>query len=136
MTTITQKMKLNNCTHEQLFKAISKIQAKGRHYFCQRLLLNPTYTCPATGNQIQVPRPSITLKTITEFEKIISEEIENDIRSERKVLGPRSLAFPALIDCNAEQALVEKGPDQQEIELFDCKATPLTPASNGALQAP
>ena len=28
MTTTNQKVKLNNCTHEQIFKAISKIQTK------------------------------------------------------------------------------------------------------------
>jgi hypothetical protein len=76
-------------------------------------LLNATYTCPATGNQIQVHQtmngvpvdtraeefqimyqnfiaypPSIVLETMSELDKIISEEIENDIRSERQVLGP------------------------------------------------
>ena len=112
MTTTNQKINLNNCTHEQLFKAISRIQAKaaatfvkddlrmghnmkhmtdmGEHYivttsdnygmtreghprFLNWLpsefgatkdywegkgippgrLLNATYTCPATGNQIK-----------------------------------------------------------------------------------
>ncbi len=28
MTTSTQKVNLNNCTHEQIFKAVSKIKAK------------------------------------------------------------------------------------------------------------
>ena len=32
--------------------------------------------------------PSIILETQSEFDKIISEEIENDIRSERQVPGP------------------------------------------------
>ncbi len=32
--------------------------------------------------------PSIVLETMSELDKIISEEIENDIRSERQVLGP------------------------------------------------
>ena len=113
VTTSNQKVNLNNCTHEQLFKAISKIQAKAtiafvkverwighhmkhmtdmsKHYvvtatdnfgvtrkghpsflnwlLCEfgapkdyweekgipsGRLLNVTYTCPATGNQIQV----------------------------------------------------------------------------------
>ncbi len=78
-----------------------------------RRLLNATYTCPATGNQLQVHQtmngvpvdtrseefqimyqnfiaypPSIVLETMSELEKIISEEIENDIRSEHQVLGP------------------------------------------------
>ena len=33
MTTTNQKVNLNNCTHEQLFKAISKIQAKAAATF-------------------------------------------------------------------------------------------------------
>ena len=33
MTTKTQKINLNNCTHEQLFKAISRIQAKAAATF-------------------------------------------------------------------------------------------------------
>ncbi len=33
MTTTTQKMNLKNCSHEQLFKAISKIQAKAAATF-------------------------------------------------------------------------------------------------------
>ncbi len=33
MTTTTQKINLNNCTHEQLFKAISRIQAKAAATF-------------------------------------------------------------------------------------------------------
>ena len=33
MTTTNQKVNLNNCTHEQLFKAISKIQAKASATF-------------------------------------------------------------------------------------------------------
>jgi hypothetical protein len=69
-------------------------------------LLNTTYTCPATGNQIQVHQtmigvpvntgsdefqvmyqnlieyiPSITVETQNEFDKIINKEIENVIRS-------------------------------------------------------
>ena len=32
--------------------------------------------------------PSIVLEGMSELDKIISEEIENDIRSERQVLGP------------------------------------------------
>ncbi len=32
--------------------------------------------------------PSIVLETMSELDKIISEEIENDIRSERQVLEP------------------------------------------------
>ena len=28
MTTTNQKISLNNCTHEQIFKALSRIQAK------------------------------------------------------------------------------------------------------------
>ena len=32
--------------------------------------------------------PSIILETQSELDKIISEEIENDIRSERQVIGP------------------------------------------------
>ena len=76
-------------------------------------LLTATYTCPHTGNQIQVHQtvngvpvdtrsdefqimyqnfiaypPSIILETQSELDKIISEEIENDIRSERQVIGP------------------------------------------------
>ena len=113
MTITTQKINLNNCTDEQLFKAISRIQAKAaatfvkddwrighnmkhmmdmvEHYvvttldnygmtreghpkflnwlpsefgttkdYCEEKgilsgrLLNATYTCPSTGNQIQV----------------------------------------------------------------------------------
>ncbi len=50
------------------------------------------------------------------------------------MLRPR--AFPACIDRDAKQTLGEAGPNQQGIERFDCKATPLTPASNGALLAP
>ena len=33
MTTTNQKVNLNNCTHEQIFKAISKIQAKAASFF-------------------------------------------------------------------------------------------------------
>ncbi len=33
MTTTTQKINLNNCTHEQLFKSISRIQAKAAATF-------------------------------------------------------------------------------------------------------
>ena len=33
MTTTNQKISLNNCTHEQLFKAISKIQTKAAATF-------------------------------------------------------------------------------------------------------
>ena len=33
MTTTNQKISLNNCTHEQIFKAISKIQAKAAATF-------------------------------------------------------------------------------------------------------
>ena len=33
MTTTNQKINLNNCTHEQIFKAISKIQAKAAATF-------------------------------------------------------------------------------------------------------
>ena len=33
MTTTNQKVNLNNCTHEQIFKAISKIQAKAASTF-------------------------------------------------------------------------------------------------------
>ena len=76
-------------------------------------LLTATYTCPHTGNQTQVYQtmngvpvdtrsdefqtmfqnfiaypPSIILETQSELDKIISEEIENDIRSERKEIGP------------------------------------------------
>jgi hypothetical protein len=73
--------------------------------------------------------PSIVLETMSELDKIISEEIKNDIRSEHQVLGP----FPACIDSDAKQALDETGPNQQGVELFDCETTPLTLASNGAL---
>ncbi len=73
-------------------------------------VLNATYNCQATGNQIQVHQtmngipvdtsldefqimyqnfisypPSIVLATMSELDWIISEEIENDIRSERQV---------------------------------------------------
>jgi hypothetical protein len=173
-TTTTQKINLNNCTNEQLFKAISRIQVKAaatfvkddrrighnmkhmtdmvKHYivtvttsvnygmtreghprFLNWLpsefgatkdyweekgipsgrLLNATYTCPATRNQIQVHQtmngvpvdtrsedfqvmyqnfiaypPSIVLEPMSELDKIVSEEIQNDIHSERQVLGP------------------------------------------------
>ena len=33
MTTTNQKISLNNCTHEQLFKAISRIQTKAAATF-------------------------------------------------------------------------------------------------------
>ena len=33
MTTTNQKVNLDNCTHEQIFKAISKIQAKAAPTF-------------------------------------------------------------------------------------------------------
>ena len=33
MTTTSRRVNLNNCTHEQLFKAISKIQAKAAATF-------------------------------------------------------------------------------------------------------
>ncbi len=33
MTTTNQKINLNNCTHEQLFKAISRIQTKAAATF-------------------------------------------------------------------------------------------------------
>ncbi len=33
MTTTTQKINLNNCTHEQLFKAVSIIQTKAAAIF-------------------------------------------------------------------------------------------------------
>ena len=43
MTTTNQKINLNNCTHEQLFKAISRIQTKAAATFViddQRIGLN------------------------------------------------------------------------------------------------
>ena len=36
MTTTNQKINLNNCTHEQLFKAVSEMQAKAAATFYQR----------------------------------------------------------------------------------------------------
>ena len=50
-----------------------------------------------TQNFITYP-PSIILETQSELDKIISEEIKNDIRSERQVTGP----------------------DQHGVERFDC----------------
>ncbi len=38
--------------------------------------------------------PSIVLETMSELGKIISEEIENDIRSERQVLGGDCIFVP------------------------------------------
>ena len=62
---------------------------------------------------------SIILETKSELDKIINEEIENDIRSERQEIGPcllRPRAAPARIDHNAKQALVKAGPDKQGVE--------------------
>ena len=172
MTTTNQKVNLKNCTHEQIFKAISKIHPKaaatfikderriGHHmkhmtamaehdvinsndnhnttkqrhlkfdnflpselgatkdYWEEKgeppgRLLTATYTCPHTGSQTQVHQtmngvtvntrsdefqvmyqnfiaypPSIILETQSELDKIINEEIQNDIRSERQELRP------------------------------------------------
>ena len=171
MTTTNQKISLNNCTHEQIFKA-SRIQTKAaatfvkdekrighsmkhmtamaEHYVITAndnfrttkhghpkfdnflpselgatkdyweekgiphgRLLVATYTCPHTGSRTQVHQTmngvpvdtrsdefqtmyqnfiaypsSIILETQAELDKIISEELKNDIRSERHELGP------------------------------------------------